>query len=646
MLNSNKSRLIIFIGIAIFTFAVWFGDGYLQWVNSDTAADTVGAAQQINFPQGLVSSHDYHARFTGVILSYIPFNTVGFLFRELSNDPVTALYFSQGVMTGSIFLMLILISAAYVSISTSILSSRYLISTFILTLFVMSMPAFTKKVPISLILRFGHQSLMSHYIGTMTIVLFALYPYWRYIFSGNWDDWYNDSKCRSIFYVLVIAAVFSTTGMMIWLCTFSTTALLSIIYYTAIEKKGLKNVADIIKNIIKNSIAHPLIVILILFIIGIVAESTTSRGSSSFVKTDFLEYVKVYTHFLISRSMIVYSISCLVFIAFIIYEYKKRTVSKKLLLLAKIFPWLFIGNLVFIFVIGLPRVPYRFMGYNLGPDIVFPATWSMTLWLITVVLEYWRENKLVWFSPILIFVLITNSLTFFNFPSSWYERRELQKSILSFIHRENINLPMDVILPIPVRIAFSKSELQQYTIPMLRKFGIISYRRRIIIVSYKVYKKWHAARLKKQIPSLTLLDQYRDEYNIDFSKSSYPDYLIRVSGLSQREDWGRWTDANMGSIAKIKFKGLLPEKFTLELKASAFGPNIGIPIKIRVGSIEKKFTLPDEKEKILSLDFKGVKNTDTIEIIPPKPASPYEIDSINQDRRKLGLKLFYLKILR
>jgi len=137
----------------------------------------------------------------------------------------------------------------------------------------------------------------------------------------------------------------------------------------------------------------------------------------------------------------------------------------------------------------------------LGPDTVFPATWSMALWLLTVILCFWRENKLTWLAPVLLYVLITNSLTYFTFPG--YESREHQKKILSTLHRENIILPLDTILPIPVEdVAFSKYELNLYTIPMLRNVGIISSQRGISVVSKEVYESWHTALVSNRTPPL------------------------------------------------------------------------------------------------------------------------------------------------
>jgi hypothetical protein len=136
----------------------------------------------------------------------------------------------------------------------------------------------------------------------------------------------------------------------------------------------------------------------------------------------------------------------------------------------------------------------------------------------------------------------------------------------------------------------------------------------------------------------------KTSYDIDFTNNNYPEFLSNVSGMSYKEDWGRWTDANIAPEAMFVFKNPLPEKFTLELKAHAFGPNVDQPVKVIAGGVEKTFT-PESKtgDEIFQLNFNGVKGN-TIEIIPPKPTSPKDA-GVNQDPRKIGVGLVYMKVL-
>lgn len=132
---------------------------------------------------------------------------------------------------------------------------------------------------------------------------------------------------------------------------------------------------------------------------------------------------------------------------------------------------------------------------------------------------------------------------------------------------------------------------------------------------------------------------------IEFKKQDYPDFLAEVSGMSGHESWGRWTDATIGPVAKFHFKQALPRKFTLEISANAFGPNIGAPVKVRVGSVEKSFVTTGNEPAPYRLDFETDGTADTLEIIPPDPTSPHELDPSNGDTRKLGLALIKIRLL-
>ena len=134
---------------------------------------------------------------------------------------------------------------------------------------------------------------------------------------------------------------------------------------------------------------------------------------------------------------------------------------------------------------------------------------------------------------------------------------------------------------------------------------------------------------------------------IDFKKDGYPDFLDEVTGMSGHEDWGRWTEAAYGPVAVFRFKQPLPQKFTLEITAKAFGPNEDETVMVRVGSVERAFVVPAVAPVpgTYSLDFESKNGADAIEIVPPKPTCPAEL-KVSHDTRKLGLGLYSLKILK
>ena len=125
---------------------------------------------------------------------------------------------------------------------------------------------------------------------------------------------------------------------------------------------------------------------------------------------------------------------------------------------------------------------------------------------------------------------------------------------------------------------------------------------------------------------------------LDFSRE-FPVSFISL-GFSHREEWGRWTN---GDTAVIKLKGLLPESFKLVLEAFAFGPNVGQPIKIRIGNSEKIIYLSNQKSTV-SLEFAGMRDAESIVIHVPKPTSPREL-GLSEDKRRLGIGIVSIKII-
>jgi len=127
---------------------------------------------------------------------------------------------------------------------------------------------------------------------------------------------------------------------------------------------------------------------------------------------------------------------------------------------------------------------------------------------------------------------------------------------------------------------------------------------------------------------------------IDFSKDSYPDSVAEIRGLSAKEAWGRWSDADIERKVTIRFKKPLPKTFALTLVAQANAQNDNPTI--RIGSFEQELLVQGVEDPI-SIDVDLPATADTIEIIPPKPVSPKAL-GVNEDTRKLGVGLYSLKI--
>lgn len=130
------------------------------------------------------------------------------------------------------------------------------------------------------------------------------------------------------------------------------------------------------------------------------------------------------------------------------------------------------------------------------------------------------------------------------------------------------------------------------------------------------------------------------EQGIDFSQKSYPRFLKYVAGLAGAEFWGRWSDANQGKQIYLGFREPLPNKFTLELTAKAYGENSQYPTIIRIGQETRELIISND-QKTYQVVFDSVNDADVIEVIPPRPAS---IQPNSEETRRLGIGLVKLKI--
>ncbi len=131
---------------------------------------------------------------------------------------------------------------------------------------------------------------------------------------------------------------------------------------------------------------------------------------------------------------------------------------------------------------------------------------------------------------------------------------------------------------------------------------------------------------------------------ISFPRLGYPSFIEAYSGISRQEPWGRWTNANTGQT-KLVFKENLPKDFILELTAFSYGPNADAPTQIRIGNQMRELVIARDKAKLYRIHFDGIGDAKTIEIHPPHPIAPNQINPQSTDGRKLGIGLVDLKII-
>lgn len=135
----------------------------------------------------------------------------------------------------------------------------------------------------------------------------------------------------------------------------------------------------------------------------------------------------------------------------------------------------------------------------------------------------------------------------------------------------------------------------------------------------------------------------RETKFINFSDSTFPDFVSEITGLSIVEDWGRWSDENNAYPLKITMSDFLPNSFDMELKARSFYSLNCLEISIGQKTYPLVLETRDKTYNI-HVELEGELAKEII-FHPFISYSPREVGK-SVDSRKLGIGFISLKIIR
>ena len=119
------------------------------------------------------------------------------------------------------------------------------------------------------------------------------------------------------------------------------------------------------------------------------------------------------------------------------------------------------------------------------------------------------------------------------------------------------------------------------------------------------------------VPLEDLVDPF--DTPIRFDKPELGSLVARVSGLSDWEPWGRWTD---GPTLTIRLSRVLPRQLDLRIEtAIAMKASAGVDLVIRIGSERRQFRV-GPGATVVSVPFDLPAAADVIEIDIPESAVP------------------------
>jgi phosphoglycerol transferase len=123
-----------------------------------------------------------------------------------------------------------------------------------------------------------------------------------------------------------------------------------------------------------------------------------------------------------------------------------------------------------------------------------------------------------------------------------------------------------------------------------------------------------------------------------------PSDVLRVSGLSDVESWGRWSDARLEPSVEIHLAEVLPSEFTLVFEARGLSRSGYQDVVIEVGSRRVDVSVSNGF-LAYTIPFTGVDGKrDKISFRPLDPVSPSELGT-GADDRKLGIGLVNLRVI-
>jgi phosphoglycerol transferase len=122
-----------------------------------------------------------------------------------------------------------------------------------------------------------------------------------------------------------------------------------------------------------------------------------------------------------------------------------------------------------------------------------------------------------------------------------------------------------------------------------------------------------------------------------------PADVLRITGLSDVESWGRWSDARVEPVVVIHLADALPTEFTLAFEARGLGRNSYQDVVIEVGDtrLDVRITSDFLSYRIPFAKVGGER--DKVSFRPLEPVSPNEL-GMGVDHRMLGIGLVSLRL--
>lgn len=136
------------------------------------------------------------------------------------------------------------------------------------------------------------------------------------------------------------------------------------------------------------------------------------------------------------------------------------------------------------------------------------------------------------------------------------------------------------------------------------------------------------------------------EQGIIFNHPGLPSWVQTTHGLSVRDDWGRWTDADEGVTAGLNFGRSFNGEVCLDFTAHAVPWVVGQSINVRMDGEKQSFRISGEGPIEYRLQFHDLHGADKLDFLLPVNLPPVlERTHGSADPRRLGMNFSTLRLI-
>lgn len=136
------------------------------------------------------------------------------------------------------------------------------------------------------------------------------------------------------------------------------------------------------------------------------------------------------------------------------------------------------------------------------------------------------------------------------------------------------------------------------------------------------------------------------EQGMIFNRPGLPSWVQTTHGLSVRDDWGRWTDANLPAAAGLHFNREFEGTLCVDTVLRAVPWVVGDTIWLRMDGQQQPIHIDSQGPTDYRVQLLGVHGAEELDfLLPPKLPAVSERAPDSADARRLGINIASVKLI-